>query len=95
MEYLWKRIEAWLWANAPEVAEGLNPPARTEEILATENCLGITFPEDLRLSYLQHNGQTFASPGLLDGWELLSLDRMRSEWGGVEGAAGWRRFRRH
>ena len=80
MDGTWGRIEAWLAANAPIVAAGLNPPASSEAIADAEQYLGVQFPADVRASYLRHDGQRFDSPGLLDGWEWLSLERIRDEW---------------
>jgi cell wall assembly regulator SMI1 len=80
MEDVWSRIEAWLQAHAPSVAAGLNPPASAEEIDATERFLGVTFPIEVRSSYLRHDGQSRDAPWMLEGWEWLSLERMRREW---------------
>lgn len=80
MEQVWQRIEAWLSANAAPIAVGLNPPASARELADTEQLLGVPFPEDVRASYLRHDGQTFDSPWMMDGWEWLSLGRIRDEW---------------
>jgi len=80
MDQTWERIEAWLAVNAPAVAAGLNPPASPESLAATEQFLGVQFPDDVRASYLRHDGQQSYSPGLLEGWEWLSLERIRGEW---------------
>ena len=42
--------------------------------------MGVTFPGDVRTSYLIHDGQRPEGFNLLDGYELLSLDRMVDEW---------------
>jgi cell wall assembly regulator SMI1 len=80
MDQTWERIEAWLTANAPTVAAGLNPPASPKVIADAEQFLGVQFPDDVRVSYLRHDGQRFNSPGMLEGWEWLSLERIRDEW---------------
>jgi len=80
MEQVWRRIEAWLAANAAPVAAGLNPPAPAGELADTERLLGVRFPEDVRASYLRHDGQAPDSPWMVDGWEWLSLERIRNEW---------------
>lgn len=80
MDQVWDHIEAWLAANAPAIAAGLNPPASARELADTERFLGVQFPEDVRAGYLRHNGQTQDSPWMLDGWELLCLERIRDEW---------------
>jgi cell wall assembly regulator SMI1 len=80
MKSIWNRIETWLAANAPEVLQGLNPPATQAQIASAEAALGVTFPRPLVETFLIHNGQTPDSPYLLDGWEFLSLDRIVEEW---------------
>lgn len=80
MDELWDRIEGWLRTHAPAIAAGLNPPASAGEVSATEQFLGVTFPQDVRRAYLRHNGQSRDSPGMLEGWEWLSLERIRDEW---------------
>lgn len=66
--------------NAPSIADGLNPPAALEAVTDTEHYLGVSFPRDVRESYLRHDGQQCNSPWMLEGWEWLSLERMREEW---------------
>jgi cell wall assembly regulator SMI1 len=77
---MWQRIEAWLAANAPAIAAALNPPASVPELADTEQLLGVQFPEDVRAAYFRHNGQISNSPWMMDGWEWLSLQRIRDEW---------------
>jgi cell wall assembly regulator SMI1 len=77
---LWTRIEVWLAANAPAISVGLNPPASARELAKTERFLGVKFPEEVRLSYLRHNGQSLGSPAMFAGWEWYSLDRIRCDW---------------
>ena len=93
MDRTWERIEAWLAVNAHAVADGLNPPASPESLAATEHFLGVQFPDDVRASYLRHDGQRDNSPGLLDGWEWLSLERVRDEWQVWKDLLGGTRFR--
>lgn len=76
----WEHIEKWLLKQTPEAESWLNPPATPEEIQEAETTLGITFPEDVKASYLRHNGQSQDAPYLLYGWEWLSLERICSEW---------------
>jgi cell wall assembly regulator SMI1 len=42
--------------------------------------LGIEFPEAVRTSYRVHDGQHPDFPGVMGGWELLSLDQMLMQW---------------
>lgn len=77
---IWERIEKWLSSNAPTIVESLQPGATNEEIAATEAFLGVTFPPDIKASYLIHDGQLTDGPGLIDGREFLSLERIKDEW---------------
>jgi cell wall assembly regulator SMI1 len=79
-EESWERIERWLAVNAPEIAEGLNPPASADEIATTERLLDRRLPDDVRAAYLRHDGQQSDAPWFLYGWEWLSLARIRDEW---------------
>jgi cell wall assembly regulator SMI1 len=80
MDEVWQRIEAWLATNAPPIAAGFNPPASAHQLADTERLLGVPFPMDVRATYLRHNGQASDSPWMMNGWEWLSLDRIRAEW---------------
>mgnify|MGYP001076588802 CR=1 FL=1 len=80
MDSTWERIEKWLQANAPEAYAGLNQPATEEEIAEAEQVLGITLPQDVRRSYLRHNGQAYEAPWMFYDWEWLSLDQICDEW---------------
>jgi cell wall assembly regulator SMI1 len=79
MREIWKRIEAWLDAHVPSGAGILRPGATEEQIAAAERFLGVSLPEDVRVSFGLHNGQS-RGPWLMYGWELLSLERVREEW---------------
>ncbi|MER5479636.1 SMI1/KNR4 family protein [Streptomyces sp. NPDC002734] len=52
----WTRIDAWLREHAPRTFATLRPPTGTEEIVAAQQELGVTFPPDLVTSLLRHNG---------------------------------------
>jgi cell wall assembly regulator SMI1 len=80
MNIIWNRIEKWLGANAPEVLDGLNPPATPDQILQAEAALGVSFPQDVRDTFKIHNGQASDTPWLLDGWEFMSVERIVEEW---------------
>jgi cell wall assembly regulator SMI1 len=77
MEAVWIRIERWLAANAPAIAADFNPPATAEDIAATERFLGVTLPDDVKATYLRHNG---GPAGLFEGWEWVPLEGVRDEW---------------
>lgn len=81
MRDIWDRLEKWLDANAPQVAETLQPGATEEQLGELETLLGTVLPSDLRESLLIHNGQIDDSDvGFMNGQEFLSVDRIRSEW---------------
>jgi cell wall assembly regulator SMI1 len=80
MRPTWDRIDAWLRLNAPGIHDSLRPGATDLEIAETEQFLGVTFPEAVRESYRIHDGQSSEGPGLIDAWELLSLERIKDEW---------------
>jgi cell wall assembly regulator SMI1 len=51
----WKRLETWLRDNAP-ASLTLPPGASEEQIRTAEREIGVRFPDDLRVSYLLHDG---------------------------------------
>ncbi len=62
VDRLWDRIEAWLAANAPEIAAALPPGVTKEEIRQVEAAMdGLVLPEDVKASYLRHNGYASGS----------------------------------
>ena len=70
---VWTQIEDWLTENAPQLLKNLNSPATIEEIEQTEIELGIKFPDEVRDSYLIHNG---SENWLFFGDDFLSLKRL-------------------
>ena len=57
MDEIWTRLETFLKQNAPEVYGSLAPGATEAEIADAEVACGVTFPPDVRQSYLRHDGQ--------------------------------------
>jgi cell wall assembly regulator SMI1 len=82
MKELWERLELWLKSNYPELLDSLNDGATDEMIINAEEKMGIKFPNDFKESLKIHNGQkgNFDYPGLIGGYELLSLDNIVEEW---------------
>jgi len=81
MKDIWQRIENWLQKNAPEIYQDLNPGATEEEIKEAEAYLRLDFPQTLKDSLKIHNGQKGAEgKWLVDGWQLLSLEKMMDNW---------------
>jgi cell wall assembly regulator SMI1 len=80
MQSIWTRIEKWLGENAPHILNTLQPGANEAEISELEARLSICFPEDVRASYLIHNGQSDDGEGFLYGYELLPLEFICRAW---------------
>lgn len=74
----WSRIEAWLAAHSPQVLASLRPSATEEQIAHLEALIGARLPDDARQSFARHDGS--GNFGLVNGNELLSLERAAGEW---------------
>lgn len=83
----WRRIEAWLSANAPTLAADLGDPAPPSAIAAAEAALGRPLPPELAGSASIHDGQRGAGFELFARWGLLSLDRAVDTWKMLEQVA--------
>ena len=70
---VWQEIEKWLEENFPQFLSYLNPPATIAEIKQTERELNIEFTNEVKQSYLLHNG---SKNWLLDGNNFLSLSKV-------------------
>lgn len=79
MKEVWRRIEKWLEENHPEGLSELNAGASDELLRETERFVGVEFPEDVREFYKIHNG-TSEDFCLIDGWILLPLEDVQSQW---------------
>lgn len=86
MHDIWQQLETALVHSAPELLPTLAPGAAEEEIRQLEVLLGRTLPSDIRDSWLIHNGQQGVARnlgrgyGLLDTWQLLSLQEIGKFW---------------
>jgi len=78
IEATWHRIDFWLETNVKQVADGLRSGASPDQIADAERRLGVEFPDDVRSSYLLHDGQDGGA--LMDMYELLSLDAIVTYW---------------
>lgn len=83
---IWDRFEAMLSVHAPDALAALNPPATTMQIGEAEKAMGVTFPDDIRIAYLRHDGastdQKVGASCLLfypTSW-WASLSEMVSHW---------------
>ncbi|MGI5273423.1 SMI1/KNR4 family protein [Nonomuraea sp. CA-218870] len=74
----WRRIEAWLKANAPRSHRRLGGPAKAGTIAVAEAQMGLRFPDDLKASLLRHNGGlallghwAYDTRAIRDTWRML------------------------
>lgn len=80
MQEIWTRIENWIKVKAPEVFEVIQVGATEAQIRQLEEFLAIKLPEDVKSLYRVCDGQLDYSYGVIEGRELLSLDRIKEEW---------------
>lgn len=88
----WSRIEAWLAAQAPELAASLRGPASEESLRALEARLDRPLPADLRASWSIHDGQTAEGRLLwcLDTWQLASVEDALAQLDAWSSKPSWR-----
>jgi cell wall assembly regulator SMI1 len=77
----WKRIDAWLKANAPRW-KVLKKGATEEQLAKVEAKLGFALPRELRESYLIHDGSDDAGffPTREVGYYLMPLAELEADW---------------
>lgn len=78
----WKRIDRWMEANYPELADELPDEATAHDLNELEADLDCTLPLDVRDSFLIHDGQERGGRpcGLIFGLTLLDLESVAEEW---------------
>lgn len=77
----WESLEAWLRMHRPEALSQLNPGASDADIAALEAASGFAAPDDVKAFYRRHDGAEVL--GLIDGFDLMSLDEIAEEWPGL------------
>jgi len=80
MTAIWKIIDRWLAAHAPELARDLLPGAGAREITEAEKNVNIKFPPDLRKSLAIHDGQLGGVTPLVGDWQLLPVSVIARKW---------------
>jgi cell wall assembly regulator SMI1 len=80
MRELWRQIELWFGANAPELVRRLRPGAPETAIASAESALGLILPRDLRESILIHDGEAPEEAWLFGSHSLLSLSSALEFW---------------
>lgn len=88
MEKIWKKIEAWLEANAPETLADLRPGASEADVKKAEKAFSARLPEDVVASYAVHDGARGGSAPLFGDYTLLSLEAAVKEWKTLKKLAG-------
>lgn len=80
MKDVWARVENWIAANT-DGDLALRPPAAEADIVALETLLGRRLPDDLRESFLVHDGQDMPSVRWFDGEiRLHPIASITKEW---------------
>ena len=74
------RLERWIEKNAHPIKNAMNPGVDTVRLDALEKTLQCHLPQAVRGFYLQSDGQKDHLGGVFEGEELLSTDRILSEW---------------
>lgn len=81
MDEIWTRLETFLQQNAPQIYDGLAPGATEAEIAEAEARIGFPFSDDVRQSYLRHDGQADESYCFIPGYFYsLSVSKTYQEW---------------
>jgi cell wall assembly regulator SMI1 len=80
MESLVMRLRAALEALQPGLSAHLRPGVSEAGLAGLEGGLGLRLPDDVRAFYRQVDGQSPDGPGLWEGTELLSAERILDEW---------------
>jgi cell wall assembly regulator SMI1 len=82
---LWRRLENWFYEHVPAFCRWpLAPGASEADVQAFEKTIGAKLPDDVRRSYLRHNGSA--------GVDLLDVVG-EGKWSTLSGvAASWKHF---
>jgi len=84
---IWRRIEAILEAQAPEIKKSLNNGATKKALRKLETLCRVSLPDDFKVSYLLHDGQNSGQESLIregvftkEGYVLMPLEYIVAEW---------------
>lgn len=80
IEQCWARMERHLEKSGADISAVLYPGATEGQIDWAESMLEIKLPDDFLEFYKIHNGQRRDAPGIIDGEELMSLERIVEKW---------------
>jgi cell wall assembly regulator SMI1 len=81
------RIEHWLARNAPDIADGLQPPASRAALDAAERRLGRPLPAEVRSLYALHDGENGSTPPAFVDWKWLPVQYVVEQYGVLKRAA--------
>lgn len=76
-------VTSWLQKNAPELEKNFKQARSANEIENIESQLSVVFPKDVRLAYLEFDGEEKDSDGIFGLWRWLPLDEVSSEYGNL------------
>lgn len=81
MKTLTQRLDHWLNAHVPDVADDLAPGCSEHALAALEQQLGTVLPDDFKALYRWHDGQRDeVNSGPFYGLSFLSLDKVKAHW---------------
>ncbi len=77
----WGRIEACLAAFSPDLPGHLRAGAKEKDVLAFEKAIRRELPQEVRQSFLTHDGQAARSwDAVINGITFFSVKESRAEW---------------
>jgi cell wall assembly regulator SMI1 len=77
---VWKRIEVCIDSIAPEILDELAPGATVEDIDGFEKTIAQKLPNEVRQSFLVHNGQSGDEGAIFYGLDFFSLANNLNQW---------------
>jgi cell wall assembly regulator SMI1 len=89
----WARIDDWLTAYVPRLADELYGPCDEDELAEAAGTLGFALPEALAAHWRVHDGQRARGQAVMGAWRLLSLQGCLTEWQVLEEAFAAGEFR--
>lgn len=82
VSHSWKRINGWMEENYPELFDQLCTPASFNDMNELEYSLDCTLPQDIRESWMIHDGQERGGrpTGAIFGSMLMDCEEILDEW---------------
>ncbi len=77
---IWTQLRKWIAVDAPDLEQNLQKGAVAKEILALEQHLGVTLPEDYKEFLSLCNGQADEYEASFYAGQLLSIADVQNQW---------------